>query len=164
MRRVYSSILSAALVITAAACDDEPFGPVVQLELATLAIFDGPYVDVSTSEVAIRVEIMTYGNSCQVDHADQVDVDANARVVTIRPFNRTHGDICTDDIREIPHEVTMRPGGDGEWLVRVIGVDGRGPADPYRTEGPTMQVEVAAVVGSEMSIPIDNPAEEATAP
>lgn len=111
----------AALLLALPACDWGPFAPDTSVVLANIGA-SGTGIDVAADGSDVVVSIMTYGNNtCYSRHHTDVDVDDEARTITIRPYNEREEATCGQMIVEIPHAVRVNPGDLGNWQVRIVG-------------------------------------------
>ena len=144
-RPMIAAVISLALV----ACDAGPSEPERPVVPAVIAADGPPRIGVTVDDGDLVVHITTWQVPCFEAHHAEVDVDATARLVIIRPFNQANPGVCSDELVEIPHAVRVSVAAPGQWTVRVIG------AAWYLPQGETeMVVEQGAVI----PIVIDNPA------
>ena len=138
MRPVRPLILAVAVALTA--CDD-PSGP-DSMYLGYIATEEMlPEINVMQTDSALYIEVHTFGlNSCHIQATTDVDVDADARTITVRPFDRIDGDDCRDIVVTITHQAWVQIDESGTWVVRVKGIRYDGADnDPH-----TVEVEYAA--------------------
>ncbi len=125
-------VLSIALCVGMTGCDLLASGPSNQVDVfeAQLAfdrelVPEGAIVAPDTVSVGERFEVTvhTIGGGCTVYARTESEQTAEAFV--IRPFNKTTGqDICTREIRVVPHTVETSALSSGRFLVRAIGAGG----------------------------------------
>ncbi len=121
------------------ACDD-PARPDTHVGMADIST-GGVEVSVIADDGAVRVDIMTWGSSCTTYHHDEVDVDDEARVIRIRPYNEEELGVCFMELVAIPHAVRVDPEAAGAWVVRVIGRGLPASVDPEKPQTTTVIVE-----------------------
>ena len=82
----------------------------------------------ATDNDEIRIQIVTYGNSCVEKGEIRVTVDASSRFVLAEVYDWLvrRGGICLDYQKSMHHSRVVGPLAAGEWLVRIRGGDGRG--------------------------------------
>ena len=100
--------------------------PEISTELGAIFLANAP-VRVVIPDEAVRgqpftVDLDTYGDGCVSFSRTEIEIDADDRVVEIRPYNRHDTrDACADVLRTIPHRATLAFGTPGTITVRVIG-------------------------------------------
>ena len=134
-------LLAPFAVVLLTACDDPTRPAAGDAQLAAIGGYAEPNVVVSVDDDGLLVHITTYGNSCTTAHHDDVEVDDDARLVTIRPYNEVEGKLCFMSLEEIPHEVRVDVEASGDWLVRVIGTGMPTAVGPDAPPPPTIVIE-----------------------
>lgn len=139
-----STVAAVLFVAPLLACED-PARPDTSVELAHIE--NGAADVVVTADAGeLLVAITTWGDPCTTRHHDDVDIDPDARVITIRPYNEREDGLCFASAEPIPHDVRVDPGADGAWLVRVIGRGVPASVDPENPQETTVVVERQALI------------------
>ena len=89
-----------------------------------------------------EVVVWTWGGGCLVP--DSITVADTDEGITLTPYDRldiTPGDGCTDDLREMPHEVDLSSGDAGELVLTAVGRRHYSNEDVLITVSVTIAVE-----------------------
>jgi len=89
-----------------------------------------------------EVVVWTWGGGCLVP--DSITVAETDEGITLTPYDRldiTPGDGCTDDLREMPHEVDLSSGDAGELVLTAVGRRHYSNEDVLITVSVTIAVE-----------------------